>query len=60
MIPPDTFDGTVIAVFHRTNGIEDKWTAASEGTDFTDEEILRSIRFVEQYFEGYLCREKTN
>ena len=54
--PLDTFDGIVIAVFHRTNDIEDKWIAAPEGVDFTDEEILKSIHFVEQFFEGYLCR----
>lgn len=54
--PVETFDGTVIAVFHRTNDVEDKWIAAAEGSSFSDEEILRSIDFVEQYFKGYLCR----
>ena len=54
--PLETFDRIVIAVFHRTNDIEDKWIAAPEGMDFPDEEILRRIHFVEQFFEGYLCR----
>ena len=54
--PVETFDGVVIAVFHRTNDVEDKWIAAEEGKNFSDEEILRSIHFVEQFFEGYLCR----
>ena len=54
--PIAEFDGVVIAVFHRTNDVEDKWIAAEEGKQFSDEEILQSIHFVEQYFEGYLCR----
>ncbi len=52
--PLEVFDGVVIAVFHRTDDIEDKWIVAPEGVDFSDEEILRSIRFAEQFFEGYL------
>lgn len=54
--PLETFDGVVIAVYHRTNDVEDKWIAAAEGTDFSDEEILKRIHFVEQFFEGCLCR----
>ena len=54
--PLETFDGVVIAVYHRTNDVEDKWIVATEGTDFSDEEILKNIFFVEQFFEGYLCR----
>ena len=54
--PVSEFDGVVIAVFHRTNDVEDKWIAAEEGKQFSDGEILRSIHFVEQFFEGYLCR----
>ena len=54
--PLETFDGVVIAVYHRTNDVEDKWIVAAEGTDFSDVEILKNIYFVEQYFEGYLCR----
>ena len=54
--PLKTFDGSVIAVYHRTNDIEDKWIVAAEDTDFPDEEILKSIHLVEQFFEGYICR----
>ena len=54
--PLETFDGIVIAVYHRTNDVEDKWIVAEEGTDFSDEEIMKNIHFVEQFFEGYLCR----
>lgn len=54
--PLQTFDGVIIAVYHRTNDVEDKWIAAAVGCDYSDEEILQSIAFVEQFFEGYLCR----
>ena len=54
--PLETFDGVVIAVYHRINDVEDKWIVAEEGTDFSDEEIMKNIHFVEQFFEGYLCR----
>ena len=54
--PLETFDGIVIAVYHRTNDVEDKWIVAEEGTDFSDEEIMKKTHFVEQFFEGYLCR----
>lgn len=54
--PLETFDGIVIAVYHRTNDVEDKWIVAEEGSDFSDEEIMKNIHFVEQFFEGYLCR----
>ena len=54
--PLETFDGVVIAVYHRINDVEDKWIVAKEGSDFSDEEIMKNIHFVEQFFEGYLCR----
>ena len=54
--PLETFDGVVIAVYHRINDVEDKWIVAKEGSDFSDEEIMKKIHFVGQFFEGYLCR----
>lgn len=54
--PLKTFEGVVIAVFHRTGDVEDKWIAAEEGRTFSDGEILDAIRFMEQYFEGRLYR----
>lgn len=49
--PLDTFHGTVIAVIHRLDDVEDKWVAAPEGVHFSKEEILRRTRFVEQFFQ---------
>jgi inorganic pyrophosphatase len=50
------FEGTVIAVYHRFHDAEDKWIVSLDGTDYTDAEILRKIRFQEQYFDGELIR----
>lgn len=50
------FEGIVIAVYHRTNDVEDKWIVSLDGSDYTDEEILKTINFQEQYFKGRLLR----
>lgn len=54
--PLSTFTGRVIAVYHRYNDNEDKWIVASEGNDFSDDEILRQIEFQEKFFDGILIR----
>lgn len=54
--PIRSFEGKVIAVYHRLGDVEDKWVVSLDGSDYTDEEILRAIRFQEQYFEGELLR----
>ena len=54
--PLETFTGTVIAVFHRYNDVEDSWIVAPEGMDFTDEEIWEQISFQEKFFDGVLLR----
>lgn len=54
--PLARFEGVVIAVYHRTNDIEDKWIVSLDGRDYSDEEILRAIGFQERYFEGFLIR----
>lgn len=48
--PVTEFEGTVIAVIHRLDDVEDKWVVAPENTDFTKEEILAQVAFQEQYF----------
>ena len=52
----ETFMGRVIAVYHRLHDAEDKWIVSLDGCDYSDVEILRAIRFQEQYFEGVLLR----
>lgn len=54
--PIGSFEGKVIAVWHRLDDVEDKWVVSLDCSDYPDEEILRAIRFQEQYFEGELLR----
>jgi Inorganic pyrophosphatase len=54
--PIDTFEGKVIAVYHRFNDVEDKWIVSLDGSDYSDDEILESIHFQEKYYEGELIR----
>ena len=49
--PIKEFSGTVIAIIHRLNDVEDKWVVAPDGMSFTKEEILQAVRFQEQYFK---------
>ena len=53
----ETFEGKVIAVYHRTNDNEDKWIVSLDDREYTDEEIMEAISFQEQYFEGMLLRQ---
>ena len=46
----------VIAIYHRINDNEDKWIVSLDGSDYSDEEILKMIQFQEQYFEGELIK----
>ena len=67
--PLKTFSGTVIGVYHRLNDNEDKWIVMLDSDISTDnreispkaevrlptrQEILDTINFQEQYFEGEL------
>ena len=45
------FIGTVIAVIHRIDDVEDKWIVVPEGMSFTKEEILDKISFQEKFFK---------
>ncbi len=49
--PLKEFYGTVIAIIHRLNDVEDKWVVAPKGMSFSKEEILNFVKFQEQYFE---------
>ena len=53
--PLSIFEGKVIAIYHRTNDIEDKWIVSLD-RDYSDAEILKAIEFQERYFEGELIR----
>lgn len=42
----------IIGIVHRHNEVEDKLVAASEGLNFTVEEIMAIVRFQEQYYDS--------
>ena len=50
-VPVETFTGTVIAIIHRRDDVEDKWAVAPEGALFSREEIEKQVHFQEQYFD---------
>lgn len=52
--PLDTFTGTVIAIIHRLDDIEDKWIVAPEGMTFTPAQIREAVAFQEKYFHSDL------
>lgn len=48
----EKFTGTIIAIVHRNDDVEEKWVAVPEGMSFTKEEIAEQIYFQEQYFDS--------
>lgn len=54
--PLKHFEGTVIAVWHRFDDVEDKWIVSLDGEDIADEKIIGDISFQEQFFYGKLYR----
>ncbi len=61
--PVDSYSGKVIAVYHRTNDVEDKWIVVPENSRYaanpsalSNQEILKRIEFQEKYFTGRLYR----
>ncbi|MBP3673988.1 MAG: inorganic pyrophosphatase [Oscillospiraceae bacterium] len=51
-IPIEIFTGTVIAIIHRYDDVEEKWVVAPEGTAYTKEEIEAAVHFQERYFDS--------
>lgn len=49
-VPVKQFTGTVIAIIHRWNDVEDKWVVAPDGMAFSKAEIEKQVHFQEQYF----------
>ncbi len=55
-IPISEFIGRVIAVYRRSDDVEDKWIVSYDGNDLSDAQIMKQIHFQEQYFRGELLR----
>ena len=49
-VPVEHFDGSVIAIIHRFDDVEEKWVVAPNGMHFTRDDIYRFVQFQEQYF----------
>lgn len=54
--PLETYEGAVIAVYHRLDDVEDKWIVSLDGRDYPDKYILETISFQERFFKGELLR----
>jgi inorganic pyrophosphatase len=48
--PVKEFEGTVIAIIHRFDDVEEKWVVAPPGISYTKDEIMQAVAFQEQYF----------
>lgn len=55
--PVKDFTGTVIAIVHRKDDVEEKWVVASDEIAFTKEEIEAQVHFQEQYFDSEIIME---
>ena len=53
-VPVDTFTGTVAAIIHRKDDVEEKWVVCPAGMKFAKEEIVEQVKFQEQYFDSYV------
>lgn len=51
-IPLKSFTGKIIAVIRRTDDVEEKWVVCPSGMSFTRSEIMKQVRFQEQYFKS--------
>ena len=54
--PLEQFEGVCIAVIRRLDDQDDKLVVACEGTDLSNDEILRQTRFQEQFFHSRIIR----
>ena len=49
--PVKSFTGTVIAVIHRLDDVEDKWVVCPENMSFSKKEIAEKTDFQERFFK---------
>lgn len=52
----DIFRGTVIAIIHRLDDVEDKLVVAPNNKRFTYKEIMEDVHFQEKYFETEIIK----
>jgi len=54
--PLERAKGTCIAIAHRKDDDDDKLIVVPQGTEMTDQEIMRAIHFQEQWFDTEIVR----
>ena len=54
--PIEEFDGTCIAIVHRTNDDDDKLIVVPKGKNYTDEQIESLTEFQERFFKHEIIR----
>lgn len=50
--PVKQFTGKIVAIVRRRDDVEEKWVVCPEGMSFCKDEIMKQIRFQEQYFQS--------
>ncbi|GAX48150.1 inorganic pyrophosphatase [Pseudolactococcus reticulitermitis] len=50
--PLESFTGELIAVVHRGDDVETKWVVTDFDVSYTADEIMATVRFMEQYFKS--------
>ena len=58
--PVNKYEGTCIAIIHRTNDNDDKLVVVPNKKDYSNEAINALTEFQEQYFEHIIIRNKKN
>ncbi len=54
--PIDKFEGSCIAIIHRTNDDDDKLVVAPRGINYSDEQIKALTEFQERFFQSEIIR----
>ncbi len=44
--------GKIIAVIHRFDDVEEKWVVCPESLSFSKEDIIKQVKFQEQYYHS--------
>lgn len=54
--PIDEFEGSCIAIIHRTNDNDDKLIVVPQGVNYNDEQIKALTEFQERFFKSEIIR----
>lgn len=54
--PVKEYNGSVIAIIHRTNDNDDKLVVVPDGVNYTDDQIMALTEFQERFFKSVIWR----